>query len=194
MSRDQEKISANGSIILILVLLNAAILRMAYVGAIPGYGPLIVTLPLLLLAIFRKHYPFKTNRIMKQDLILLKEDVALLTSYIKGGAQITTFDKKNADKLKEELNKGKILQKEGFPNDVVRLNSTVTIQDKATGNILELMLVLPEKAAIGDGKVSIMAPIGTALLGYRKGQSVKWQVPAGEKSFRIMDVSNPEEA
>lgn len=124
------------------------------------------------------------------ELILLKEDVQLLSSYIKGSGHLKLFDQKNADKLKEELNKGKVLNKEEFPTDVIRLNSTVTIQDHRTGKVIELMLVLPEKAAINDGKVSILAPIGTALLGYRKGQVVTWKMPAGEKLYKVMDVVN----
>lgn len=127
---------------------------------------------------------------MNQELILLKEDVQLLTSYIKGGSHMNLFDQKNADKLKEELNKGTVMNKEEFPVDVIRLNSTVTIKDNRTGKVIELMLVLPEKAAISDGKVSILAPIGTALLGYRKGQVVCWKMPAGEKLYKVMDVVN----
>lgn len=127
---------------------------------------------------------------MTQELILLKEDVQLLSSYIKGSGQLNLFDKKNADKLKEELNKGTVLNKEEFPTDVIRLNSTVTIQDHRTGKLIELMLVLPEKAAISDGKVSILAPIGTALLGYRTGQLVSWKMPAGEKLYKVMSVVN----
>ncbi|QEC45283.1 GreA/GreB family elongation factor [Pseudobacter ginsenosidimutans] len=125
-----------------------------------------------------------------KELILLKEDVQLLSSYIKGSGHLNLFDQKNADKLKEELNKGTVLNKEEFPTDVIRLNSTVTIQDNRTGKVIELMLVLPEKAAINDGKVSILAPIGTALLGYRKGQLVTWKMPAGEKLYKVMDVVN----
>ena len=125
-----------------------------------------------------------------KELILLKEDVQLLSSYIKGSGHLNLFDQKNADKLKEELNKGTVLNKDEFPMDVIRLNSTVTIQDNRTGKVIELMLVLPEKAAINDGKVSILAPIGTALLGYRKGQLVTWKMPAGEKLYKVMDVVN----
>ncbi|WP_127132570.1 GreA/GreB family elongation factor [Pseudoflavitalea rhizosphaerae] len=125
-----------------------------------------------------------------KELILLKEDVQLLSSYIKGSGHLNLFDQKNADKLKEELNKGTVLNKDEFPTDVIRLNSTVTIQDNRTGKVIELMLVLPEKAAINDGKVSILAPIGTALLGYRKGQLVTWKMPAGEKLYKVMDVVN----
>ena len=127
---------------------------------------------------------------MTNELILLKEDVQLLTSYIKGGSHLNLFDQKNADKLKEELTKGTVLSKEEFPEDVIRLNSTVTIQDHRTGKLINLMLVLPEKAAINDGKVSVLAPIGTALIGYRKGQTVNWKMPAGEKVYKVMEVVN----
>ncbi|NML23474.1 transcription elongation factor GreA [Pseudoflavitalea sp. G-6-1-2] len=127
---------------------------------------------------------------MTNELILLKEDVQLLTSYIKGGNYLNLFDQKNAEKLKEELTKGTVLSKEEFPLDVIRLNSTVTIQDHRTGKLINLMLVLPEKAAINDGKVSVLAPIGTALIGYRKGQTVNWKMPAGEKMYKVMEVVN----
>jgi regulator of nucleoside diphosphate kinase len=52
------------------------------------------------------------------------------------------------------------------------------------------MLVLPDKADVSKGKVSVMAPIGVALLGYRKGQEVTWEVPAGKKHFKIVEVQN----
>ncbi len=188
MYRNRSTVSASGSMILVLVLVNAIIIRTAFVSDGYWHQALIITLPLLVLALY---YHYKKLYIMKDELLLLNEDVKLLHTYIKGGSQLTSFDKKNADRLKAELNRGTVLQKEDFPADVIRLNSLVKIQDKATGQLLELTLVLPEKAAISDGRVSIMAPIGTALLGYRKGQSVKWEVPAGEKHFRIMEVINP---
>jgi regulator of nucleoside diphosphate kinase len=50
--------------------------------------------------------------------------------------------------------------------------------------------VMPEQADIGQQKVSILSPMGTALIGFRKGEEVLWQVPAGMKRFRILDVVN----
>ena len=52
------------------------------------------------------------------------------------------------------------------------------------------MLVTPDKADIKDKKISVMAPIGTALIGFRKGQQVKWRVPAGQRTFTIVEVIN----
>jgi len=52
------------------------------------------------------------------------------------------------------------------------------------------MLVMPGAADIRQRKISIMAPIGTALLGFRQGQVVRWQVPSGRKKFTIVEVAN----
>jgi regulator of nucleoside diphosphate kinase len=55
---------------------------------------------------------------------------------------------------------------------------------------MEFMLVTPDKADIKAKRISIMAPIGTALIGFRKGQQVNWQVPAGKRTFTILEVIN----
>jgi regulator of nucleoside diphosphate kinase len=55
---------------------------------------------------------------------------------------------------------------------------------------MAITIVLPQKADIKQKKVSVLAPIGTALIGFRKGQKVSWEVPAGKKDFMIMDVKN----
>ena len=53
-----------------------------------------------------------------------------------------------------------------------------------------MMIVTPDKANIKEKKISIMAPIGTALIGFRQGQKVKWKVPSGHKIFTILNVVN----
>jgi regulator of nucleoside diphosphate kinase len=50
--------------------------------------------------------------------------------------------------------------------------------------------VLPQQADIKKKKISVLAPIGTALIGFRKGRKVSWNVPAGKKDFKIMEVTN----
>jgi regulator of nucleoside diphosphate kinase len=53
-----------------------------------------------------------------------------------------------------------------------------------------LVVVIPEQANIKEKKISVMAPIGTALLGFRQGEQVAWDVPSGRKTFTIMQVIN----
>jgi regulator of nucleoside diphosphate kinase len=123
-------------------------------------------------------------------LVLLKEDYKLLISYLNGVYGKASFDRRNAEKLTAELKKAKLVDKDAFPLDVVRLNSTVRIKTKGKDEIMELVLVTPDKADIKKRKISVMAPIGTALIGFRQGQEVKWQVPAGIKTFTIIKVIN----
>jgi regulator of nucleoside diphosphate kinase len=111
-------------------------------------------------------------------------------SYIRKGLSAITFNRKDAEELERELKNAKLVNREDLPADVVRLNSTVVIREEKENKLLELTLVTPEKANIKQRLISIMSPIGTALIGFRKGQQVKWKVPAGKKTFTILDVQN----
>ena len=127
---------------------------------------------------------------IKKNLVLRKDDYSLLVSYLNNARRQSTFDKRNAEELAAELKKATVVNKNDFPEDVVRLNSKVRIKAEGKSEEMELILVTPDKANIKEKRISIMAPIGTALIGYRQGQKVKWKVPAGNKTFMILEVSN----
>ena len=99
------------------------------------------------------------------------------------------FDWQNAKDLFAELKKAKLVSKDEFPANVVRLNSTIRIEPEDRDHVMELMIVLPDKAEIKERKISIMSPIGTALIGFRYAESVKWQVPSGKRTFTILEVN-----
>ena len=128
----------------------------------------------------------------KNELVLRKDDYNVLISYLHGARPKTAFDRLNAEALRDELKKAKLVDEDKFPPDVVRINSEVHVKGGKKNNVMQVMLVTPDKANIKENKISIMAPLGTALLGFRKGQRVKWRVPAGEKTFEIVDVINNE--
>lgn len=127
---------------------------------------------------------------IRKELVMLADDHKLLISYLNGRKGKTAFDRQNAEDLRAELKKAKLVKRDELPLDVVRINSTVKIKAEEKEEIMEFMLVTPDKADIKDKKISIMAPIGTALIGFRKGQQVKWRVPAGQKTFTIVEVIN----
>ena len=127
---------------------------------------------------------------INNQLILRKDDYKLLISYLNGGYGKTAFDRRNAEDLHAELKKAKLVNKDDFPVDVVRLNSRVRIKAEDKDEVMELTLVTPDKADIKERRISIMAPIGTALIGFRQVQKVKWQVPAGNRTFTIVEVTN----
>jgi regulator of nucleoside diphosphate kinase len=125
-----------------------------------------------------------------KQLVLRKDDYKLLISYLTGASRRTAFDRRNAEDLQAELKKAKLVNKGDFPHDVVGLNSTVRIKAEDKNEIMEFMLVTPDKANIKEKRISVMAPVGTALIGFRKGQRIKWQVPGGKKTFTILEVTN----
>lgn len=74
------------------------------------------------------------------------------------------------------------------------MNSRVRLQDMETGEENIYTLVFPSDADIEQNKISILAPIGTAILGYRAGDRVDWLVPAGKRKVRIQDILYQPEA
>jgi regulator of nucleoside diphosphate kinase len=126
---------------------------------------------------------------VQDQLVLRKDDYSLLVSYLNGGKSKTGFDRHNAEKLQAEIKKAKIVENNEFPSDVVRLNSIVKIRSDKN-DIIQLTVVTPDRADIKDRRISVMAPIGTALIGFRQGQKVNWAVPAGKKTFTILEVIN----
>lgn len=133
-----------------------------------------------------------TIQTTKQDqVILLKKDFEILNNYVKNLHGMQVNEKENFRKLSQELQKAKLVSEEDFPNDIVRLDSTVVIRDIQTNRDMTITIVMPASADIKQKKVSVLAPIGTALIGFRKGQKVSWEVPAGKKDFMIMHVENP---
>ena len=119
-----------------------------------------------------------------------KNDFEIIQSYLRSGPHKHSFDRKDAEEIKLELKKAKLVSADKFPANVVGLNSKVKVIEGQNDKVIELILVTPDKADIKERKISVMAPMGIALIGFRQGQKVNWQVPSGKKTFTIMEVSN----
>lgn len=127
---------------------------------------------------------------INDQLLLTTMDYEIIMGHLKSGLGKTKLNWRDAEELQLELNRAKLVAKNDIPGDVVRLNSFVVIQDEKEGKKMEFTIVTPEKANIKEKKISILSPIGTALIGYRKGNKVCWKVPSGKRTFAILDVIN----
>lgn len=125
-----------------------------------------------------------------QSLVVLEEDYKKILAWLRDGHLLNAMDSSLIHNLKQELDKAERVKKENFPETVVRLNSKVTVLEKGKSQPLTFTIVAPGQASMQEKKVSILAPIATAVLGYRKGSSVDWELPSGLKSFTIKDVVN----
>jgi regulator of nucleoside diphosphate kinase len=96
--------------------------------------------------------------------------------------------------LASELARAEVVEPTAMPANVVTMNSRVTFEDEATGDATTVTLVYPS-AAGAAGTVSILAPVGSALLGLAKGQHIDWPTPDGhERRLRVLDISYQPEA
>src|SRR5687768_76358 len=98
------------------------------------------------------------------------------------------------EELDEELDRAEIVKPEEIPTDVITMNSTFRLTNLDSGGEDVYTLVFPGKADSTTGKISILAPVGTAVLGYRVGDIVEWKVPPGVKRLRVEEVVYQPEA
>jgi regulator of nucleoside diphosphate kinase len=110
-------------------------------------------------------------------------------------AQSTEYRKSEyIEKLKAELDRANIVKPQEVPPTVVTMNSTIALVDLDTKEEETYTLVFPEDADISKGKISILAPIGTAMLGYEIGDVFEWDVPAGKRRLRVERIIYQPEA
>lgn len=93
--------------------------------------------------------------------------------------------------LREELDRAVIIDTAVFPADVVTMDSTVEFEDLGTNEIEEYTITFPENADVKRRRISILAPIGTALIGCRVGDIVNWSTPGGVRELKVRRVTAP---
>lgn len=97
--------------------------------------------------------------------------------------------------LEAELERAEVVEPADLPADVITMNSTARFLDETSGDEHELTLVYPRDADGSHDKVSILAPVGMALLGLRVGASIEWPVPGGRTiRLRVLSIRYQPEA
>jgi regulator of nucleoside diphosphate kinase len=121
-------------------------------------------------------------------------DLERLEEVINNASRRASRDGKHLDELEEELMKAEVVTPAGIPPDVITMNSRVCLQDLETGEELVYTLVFPGDADVEQGRISVLAPIGTAMIGYRTGDCITWRVPGGMKKLRVQGILYQPEA
>lgn len=103
-------------------------------------------------------------------------------------------DREDLRDLEREVARAEIIPFQQASADLVTMNSKVRLTDLSTGESLVYTLVFPDDANYKEGRISILAPLGTALLGFQVGDVVEWRMPAGARSLRIEEILYQPEA
>ena len=93
-------------------------------------------------------------------------------------------------KLKQELDRADVLDPAAIPAGTVTLNSLVQLRDMDTGELEEWILTMPEHANPDKKRISILAPIGTGILGFSEGDEIEWETPGGVRDLKVEKVQH----
>ena len=120
-----------------------------------------------------KYVERKPSSLVNDLLIVTDRDLALLTAL------------QPHEQLRSELDRAIVVSSEAVPQDVVTMNSTVLYVDETTGERRAVKIVYPVEADAREGRISVLAPVGTALLGLSLGQPIEWEFPGGRRRLRV---------
>ena len=129
-----------------------------------------------------------------RDIYITEFDLNRLRDVLQARINAKVRDRDHLHSLENELDRAHVVDPSEIPHDVVTMNSQVRIEDVDTGKENVYTLVFPSDADIAEHKLSVLAPLGTALLGSRAGGTVNWPVPAGMRTMRIREVLYQPEA
>jgi len=121
-------------------------------------------------------------------------DKTRLEELLTVAEQFGGHDRKDLNALAGELKRGKVVPSNQVPPDVVTMNSKVSLRDTDSGETMTYRLVFPKDADVDQGAISVLAPVGMAILGYAVGDVVEWPVPSGVRRLSIEKVLYQPEA
>jgi regulator of nucleoside diphosphate kinase len=124
----------------------------------------------------------------RPQIYITAEDHKRLTALLGSKIAMLISTPDRLAELQAELDRAQILPADEVPADLVTMESTIKLRDLDTLEAEVYSLVFPEQANIAENRLSVLAPVGTAVLGYRVGDEVQWQVPQGMRRLRIEQV------
>lgn len=121
----------------------------------------------------------------KRSIYITVRNMERLQGLIDFARPTNENDLENVERLEEELYRANIVEPENIPLDVVTINSKVQL--RAIDSDLEIIfiLVFPSDADLSEHKISILAPIGSAVIGRQTGDIIEWKAPGGIKRAKI---------
>jgi len=129
-----------------------------------------------------------------KQIYITEFDMQRLSTIVEEAHHIYARDQKYLEDLQNELFDCIVIAPSEVPPNVITMNSEFSVQEVESGKVVKYMLVFPERANISEKKISVLAPIGTALLGCRVGDLVEWKAPSGMKTVKIVEIHYQPEA
>ncbi len=130
-----------------------------------------------------------------KKIVITDADYGRLQRLIESSKGFRHRDAEHLDDLEQELERATVVRPGAVPQNVVTMNSRVRVKDLSNGREATYQIVFPCHADVAKNRISVLAPIGTGLLGYSAGAIVECPVPSGMRRFRILEIEyQPEPA
>ena len=129
-----------------------------------------------------------------RDIWLTDFDLERLRKLLDGTRLWISRDREHLEKLDEELGRAHVVPATDIPPEVVTMNTRLRLRDLDSGKEMVFTLVFPSDADAEQGKVSVLAPLGTAVLGFRRGDAFEWHMPGRVRRLQVEEVLYQPEA
>jgi regulator of nucleoside diphosphate kinase len=146
-----------------------------------------------MIAVQHRH-PRETNNGIKNPIHITTQDKQRLEDLL---VEVQASDPRKHGDLKaltQELRRAVIVDPKNVFRDVITMNSRAEMRDLESGETVAFTLVFPSEANIDEEKISVLAPIGAGMLGYRVGDEFEWNVPGGLRRMKVTKVEYEPEA
>ncbi|HSW39356.1 MAG TPA: nucleoside diphosphate kinase regulator [Acidobacteriota bacterium] len=130
----------------------------------------------------------------KRTIHITDYDMQRLQKLLEGTQRWAQKDRAYLENLEQELDQAVVVPSKKIPANVITMNTQARVTDLDSDKEMSVQLVFPSEADFEQGKISILAPVGTALIGYRAGDVVEWKVPSGVRRLRIDEILYQPEA
>ena len=125
---------------------------------------------------------------LDREIVVTEFDQTRLRNLLDGVRRWNARDRTHVDHLEAELDRAHVVLPHDVPFDGVTMNSKVAVRDMDSNEEMTFALVFPSDADVNRKRISVLAPIGTAILGYRVGDTIDWKVPGRIRRLKIERV------
>ncbi|TEB07549.1 Regulator of nucleoside diphosphate kinase [Pelotomaculum schinkii] len=131
---------------------------------------------------------------MPRQIFITAIDQERLQKLINEAKEFNAGSKEYLKNLERELKRAHVVASEKIPHNVITMNSKVSLKDLDSAEKMIYTLVYPSDANLLENKISILAPVGTAILGFREGDVIEWEVPDGRVRLEVEKIIYQPEA
>ncbi len=120
-----------------------------------------------------------------RNIHITRQDLQRLRHVVGSAAGLSALNRQHLETLVDELDRAVVVEAGDISPDVIRMHTRVRVRDHRTGQAEDYTLVYPWEADVHLNLISVLAPLGTALLGYREGDRIRWRLPGGARELTV---------